>query len=146
MNAEDVAEWTTASSRAESAFVSMQFSSSPYVAQLAEFVDEIGPLVDNLESNASSDESIKHPKYSSGVFLNILLLPPVPFSFLPLPFSDSYPNDLSVLISDVAEAVLKQFSHHWKEGVQQWSAGLFCFSFISFHDLIFIFIFLFHST
>ena len=74
MNAEDVAEWTTASSRAESAFVSLQFSSSPYVAQLAEFVDEIGPLVDNLEPNASSDESIKHPKYSSGVFLNILLL------------------------------------------------------------------------
>eukprot|EP00026_Physarum_polycephalum_P001825 Phypoly_transcript_01828.p1 GENE.Phypoly_transcript_01828~~Phypoly_transcript_01828.p1 ORF type:complete len:905 (+),score=152.06 Phypoly_transcript_01828:389-3103(+) len=86
VNAEDVAEFTTASTRAENVFVQMQFSSSPHVAQLAAFVDELGPLVEQLDGN----DNINHPKYTQ----------------------------------DVAEAVLKQFSHHWKEGVAQWSADI----------------------
>lgn len=86
VNAEDVAEFTVASAKAESAFVSLQFTSSPHVTQLQAFVDEIGPLVERLEGN----DNINHPKYTQ----------------------------------DVAEAVLKQFSHHWKEGVAQWSADI----------------------
>jgi hypothetical protein len=63
VNAEEVAEFTAALTRAENAFVSLQLSSSVHVAQVASFVDEIGPLVNKPDG----DENINHPKYTKGI-------------------------------------------------------------------------------
>lgn len=62
MNAEEVGELTSALEKAENLFVGQQLQSSPHVAQLQAFVNDILPLLDA----SKDDEQINHPKFSKG--------------------------------------------------------------------------------